>query len=264
MVLVSFSRKGRGLATPAAAAFSSGGEWGKYRMSDRIRLHQLVIENGLPISPYVWRARYALAHKGLAVEEVPALFSDIPAIAGGGFKTVPVIQHGDRAVGDSFAIADYLDKAFPETPLFASAGERAAASFFDNWYFQAVMRPLFLSYVLDIHDKMPASQRAYFRKTREARLGGVTLEAAVAGREARLPAFREGLAPMRATLAAQPWLGGASPNYLDYIGVGGFLWAAGVASIPPLAPDDPLLGWLDRARDLYSGLGRDPRQVALS
>ena len=34
----------------------------------KIRLYELVLENGRSASPYVWRIRYALAHKGLPCE----------------------------------------------------------------------------------------------------------------------------------------------------------------------------------------------------
>lgn len=233
-------------------------------MSKPIKLYQLVIANGLAISPYVWRIQYALAHKGLAMEAVPLGFAAIAAAPVDGLKTVPIIEDGGRVVGDSWAIADYLDAAYPERPLFASPGERALAAFFEAWFQGQVMRRLFGLYVLDIHDQAKPEDRPYFRQSREARFHGVTLEAYVAGREARLPELRETLQPMRTSLAGRPWLGGETPNYADYIALGGFLWIAGVATLPPLAKDDPLLGWLERGRDLYDGLGRDSRQHPLA
>jgi hypothetical protein len=61
-------------------------------MSDtQVRLYELVLENGLSASPYVWRIRYALAHKGLSFESMPIGFTEIPEVFGGRFKTVPVI-----------------------------------------------------------------------------------------------------------------------------------------------------------------------------
>ena len=233
-------------------------------MTAPIKLYQLVIANGLAISPYVWRIQYALAHKGLPAELVPLGFAAIAGAPVGGFKTVPIIEDGARVVCDSWAIADYLDAAYPEHPLFASPGERALAAFFESWFQGQVARRMFGLYVLDIHDQAAPEDQPYFRQSREARLRGVTLEAYVAGREARLPELREALQPMRTTLAGRPWLGGETPNYADYIGLGGFLWGAGVATLPPLAKDDPLLDWLERGRALYDGLGRDPRQHPLA
>lgn len=228
-------------------------------MGGTIKLYELVIENGCPISPYVWRTAFALAHKGLSRESIPVGFCDIPAIAGGGYKTVPIIEDGATVICDSWAIADYLDQTYPDRPLFASASERSLAEFFDNWFLLDVMRRMFGLYVLDIHDQARPEDQDYFRRSREGFLNGAPLETIVSDRESRVPALREALAPLRMALSSRPWIGGAQPGYADYIALGGFLWAASVATLPPLANDDPLLDWLNRGFDLYGGLGRDPR-----
>jgi hypothetical protein len=59
-----------------------------------IKLYELVLENGRSSSPYVWRVRYALAHKGLPFELVPLGFVDIPKTFKGACKTVPVMSCG--------------------------------------------------------------------------------------------------------------------------------------------------------------------------
>jgi glutathione S-transferase len=229
-----------------------------------MRLYELVVEDGCPISPFVWRVKYALAHKELEFEVSPVSFHEIRKIGGGRFKTVPVVQDGDHWVGDSWAIAEDLDKRFPDLPLFATPAERSLAGFFDHWFTQAVLRRMFGLYVLDIHDRVRPEERDYFRASREAIFRGQTLEAVVAGREERLPALREALQPLRAAVAERPWLSGDEPGYADYIALGGFLWAAGVNTLPPLTLDDPLVAWIERGFDLYGGLGRDPRMRPLA
>ena len=61
-------------------------------VAGKIRLYELVLDNGRSASPYVWRIRYALAHKGLPCELVPVGFTEIPAIFGDRFKTLPVLE----------------------------------------------------------------------------------------------------------------------------------------------------------------------------
>jgi hypothetical protein len=56
---------------------------------DKTRLYELVLDNGCPVSPYVWRIRYALAHKGLSCETVPLGFTEISRAFSDRFKTVP-------------------------------------------------------------------------------------------------------------------------------------------------------------------------------
>jgi glutathione S-transferase len=229
-----------------------------------IRLYELVIANGRSSSPYVWRIRYALAHKGLSFDSVPVGFTEIPTALKGRSKTVPVIEHDGAMVADSWNIAEYLDRAFAQRPaLFSSPAENAMVRLFDTWQQWEIMRKLFRIYVLDIHNAARPQDRAYFRQSRETRLHGRTLEETTANREAALPAAREALTPLRTQLARSPFLGGSTPNYADYIALGDFHWVASVATVPLLAADDPLRAWIERGFDLYGGIGRDPRMKAL-
>jgi glutathione S-transferase len=231
---------------------------------NKTRLYELVLDNGCSISPYVWRIRYALAHKGVPYESVPLGFTEIPTAFGGRFKTVPVIEHGGTTLAESWDIAEYLDRALPGQPaLFAGPAEQAMVRLTDAWFSAEVLRKMFGVYVLDIHNAVRPEDRPYFRRTREQRLKGQTLEAFTADRESRLPALRDSLMPLRAHLKRFPYLGGSAPNYADYIALGAFLWVAGVSTLPLLAHDDTLRSWIDRGFDLYGGLGRDPRQKTL-
>jgi glutathione S-transferase len=224
-----------------------------------IRLYELVLGNGRSSSPYVWRIRYALAHKGLEYERVPVGFTEIRAVFGDRFKTLPVLRDGDSLVGDSWDIAVHLDRAHPDRPaLFSNPAEYATVRLCEEWQAAVLMRQLFRLYALDIHDAARPQDRAYFRESRESRLKGQTLEQFTADRESRLSAAREALTPWRKQLARFPFLGGNAPNYADYVALGAFQWVASVGTLPLLAADDSLRGWLDRGFDLYGGIGRDP------
>ena len=230
----------------------------------KTRLYELVLENGRSASPYVWRIRYALAHKGVPCEAVPVGFTDIPKVLGGRFKTVPIIAHGDTVLAESWDIAEYLDRAFPAAPaLFSGPAELAMVRLTDAWFTSEIVRKMFGVYVLDVHNAARPEDRAYFRRTREERLKGATLEEFTADRASRLPALRDSLTPLRAHLARYPYLGGNTPNYADYIALGAFLWVAGVSTLPLLARNDTLRTWIDRGFDLYGGLARDARLKAL-
>jgi glutathione S-transferase len=229
-------------------------------MEDKIRLYELVTQNGRSVSPYVWRIRYSLAHKGLPFESVPLGFSAIATQFGGRFKTVPVIEHGATIMAESWDIVEYLDHVFPDRPLlFGSAGERATLRLLENWIGAEILRPMFRIYALDILNAARPEDRPYFRSSRESWLKGVTLEEFTADRASRLPKFREGLLPLRAHLARFPFLGGGTPNYADYMVLGLFQWVGTVSTLPLLAKDDDALrAWLDRGFDLYGGIGRAP------
>ncbi len=230
-----------------------------------IRLYELALQNGRSASPFVWRIRYALAHKGLPFESTYVGFTEIPACCGGRFKTVPILECGDTAMAESWDIARYLDTAYPDTPLlFSSAAELAMVRLVDEWFTAEVLRKMFRMYILDVHNAARPEDQPYFRESRETRfLHGKTLEAFTADRVSRLPALRDALNPLRAHLKSHAFMGGAAPNFADYIVLGAFIWAASVGTVTMLAADDSLRDYVERGLDLYGGMARDPRMHAL-
>jgi glutathione S-transferase len=207
-------------------------------------------------SPFCWRTRMALAHKGLDVETVPWRFTEKDKLPQPNAGRVPVIVDGNKVVNDSAAIADYLEERYPDHPsLFACESGRALTRFVADWT-ETVLHPgIIRLVVLDIHRHVHPQDKAYFRRSREERFGA-TLEDFVAGREARLPAFRASLAPLRRTLEAQDFLGGAAPLYADYVVFGAFQWARAISDFELLDAADPVAGWRERMLDLYGGLAR--------
>ena len=74
-------------------------------------------------SPYCWRTKLALMHKGLPFDTIPWRFTDKDVIAFSGQGRVPVLVDGDRVVFDSWTIANYLEDAYPDRPsLFGGDG----------------------------------------------------------------------------------------------------------------------------------------------
>lgn len=101
--------------------------------------------------------------------------------------------------------------------------------------------------VIDIFAHLDQKDRAYFRETREQRLGA-KLETISADRETNVLAFRKTLEPIRTVIAAQPYLGGKMPAYADYAVFGCFQWARCISSFPLLLEDDPISTWRRGAR----------------
>ena len=227
-----------------------------------ITLYDLDVTGGRRPSPFCWRAKFALAHKRLAWDEVPVGFTekDKIAFAGEGTRTVPILvdqAQGGRVVKDSWDIAEYLDEAYVDGPaLLGGERGRAFARFVAAWTNVTLHGALFPLVVADIHAAAHAQDKAYFRDSREKRLG-TTLEAAqAAAREQRIPALRATLEPLRQQLRDQPFISGAAPAYPDYTVMGAFMWARTICALPLLAEDDPLHAWIDRMLGLFDGMGR--------
>src|ERR1700712_1363418 len=209
-----------------------------------------------PFSPYCWRTRMALAHKGLSAQTIPWCFTEKDAIAPHGSEKVPVLLDGDTSIVDSGTIANYLEDQYPDRPsLFGGEGGRAMGRMLNWWGDVTVIGGMFPMIVADIPAHLKPVDAAYFRKSREARLGK-PLEEAVAGRDKTVEGFRRSLDPLRLTLKTQPYLGGEAPNYADFIVFGPFQWARVVSPFKLLGEDDPVYGWRERLLDAFDGMAR--------
>ena len=212
-----------------------------------------------PFSPFCWRTRMALAHKGLAVETVPWRFTEKDKLPAPNEGRVPVIVDGSTVVHDSSAIAEYLERQYPERPsLFNGDAARGLTRFVQNWTETVLQVGLFRLVLLDIHRHIGPADQEYFRQSREARFG-MTLEEMVKDREARLPAFRASLDPLRRTVERQDFVAGAAPGYADYIVFGAFQWARSISEFELLAADDPVAAWRGRILGLHGGIARQTR-----
>ncbi len=207
-------------------------------------------------SPFCWRTRMALAHKDIEAETIPWRFTEKDAIAPHQSDKVPVFLDGDTSVADSWAIANYLEDTYPDLPsLFGGEGGRAMGRMLNWWGDTVVVGGIFPMVVKDIYDHLRPADQPYFRKTREARLGK-TLEEAGVNRDEMVEGFRNALNPMRLTLKTQPFIGGASPNYADYIVFGPFQWARAISPFKLLQEDDPVYAWREKLLDAFGGMAR--------
>jgi len=222
-----------------------------------ILLYELVGDDpSRPFSPHCWKAAMALAHKGLDFQSMPTTFTGVPSVEEGMSKIVPVIRDGHKVVADSFDIALYLDEAYPDRPtLFGGEGGQAMARFIERWSQLTIHPYLGAAALTDIHAGLGPLDKDYFRESREKRYGK-KLEDVSADREVGLVAFRTSLEPLRSMLSYQPFIGGQSPLFADYIVFGAFQWVRVVSPFQTLADGDPVADWFGRCLDLHGGLGR--------
>jgi glutathione S-transferase len=204
-------------------------------------------------SPYCWRTRLALAHKGLTAEGLPWRFTEKARLQFAASERVPVLVDGATTVADSWRIAVYLDEAYPDRPRLLG-GTPAHVRFLNAWADGTLHGPIARCIVADIHAILAPQDQPYFRASRE-RAFGKTLEAVVAARDGEgVAVFRATLAPVRAVLRDQAWLGGEAPDYADYIVLGSLQWPRCASRFELLAADDPVAAWQARGLELFDGL----------
>jgi glutathione S-transferase len=214
----------------------------------------------LRFSPYCWRVRMALAHKGLEATTVAWRFHEKDSLPGApATPRVPVLVDGGKVLADSSTIALYLEDRYSHGPsLFGGAGGEAHARFILAWADSILMPALAPVVVPAVLPVLHPDDQGYFRASREARFGA-TLEQLEAERAGRLPTLRGILAPLRLTIAKQPFLGGDEPSYADYSVFGCFQWARCVGAHDLLAQDDPLSSWIGEMLELFDGLAAEAK-----
>jgi glutathione S-transferase len=221
-----------------------------------IELFELHGLNGRRYSLFSWRARMALAHKGLAFESRPVKVTDKAALAFSGQTKVPIVRDGATIVSDSWKIAEHLERSYPDRPsLFGGAGGHALARFVNAWADRQLVAAVVPCLMLDNVAAVEPDDAAHLRAGVE-KATGKTLEELAAGRGASLKAFARLLDPLRATLRSQAFLCGAGPGYADYIVFSVLQWARVASATPVLPADDALAPWFERLLDAHDGLAR--------
>lgn len=156
-------------------------------------------------SPWAWRAMLGLELKGLAYESKLLQFSkgehrrpEMLALNPRG--KVPVLVHGDTVVYESLAILAYLDRAFPEPPLFGATAQEAALVWRLVAEHDAYVAPLGMRAVRPFFIGDPAGVT---EKADDIRAAARDLHGELASLEARL--------------GDGPWLVGATPSAADAV-----------------------------------------------
>ena len=206
-------------------------------------------------SPFSWRARFALAHKGLEAAHVAVRFDEVDAIRRvSGQHMVPVLVDGDQIVSDSWRIASYLEAAYPDRPsLFGGSTGESLARFVNLWCDEALHPTIRRLVMPDFLECLHENDRAYFRRTREEALG-IRLDEIPKEWPRWQAAFDAALTPVRRLLAEQPFLSGEAPAYADYILFGTVQWFRLGIPRDLLSPDDPLVPWCQRMAGLFGGM----------
>ena len=222
-----------------------------------LTLYERLAREDRRISPYCWRTRLALAHKGLTPDVVAIRFTEADRIAFSGQGKVPVLVDGETVVFDSWTIACYLEDSYPDAPsLFDGPGGRQLARMLNHWV-DATLQPALAGILAPaLHDILEPVEQDYYRRTREE-IWGRMFEEMRADRNSYLAALPSVLEPLRLRLAEAPFVCGDAPAYGDYLVFGVFQWARCTDPQDILSEADaPVRAWRRRMLDLHDGLAR--------
>jgi glutathione S-transferase len=219
-------------------------------------MYERIGADGRRPSPFSWRIRYALAHKGVPVEFRTVRFADVETIkAQSGQHFVPIVTDGERVIHDSWNIACYLEDSFPDRPsLFAGSGGRGLARLVNHWSDIALGTAIRRLIAADFILCLDAGDRDYYRSSREAAFG-CALEEYCADRPRWIAEFAAVTAPLERTLSEQPYVAGAAPGYADYILFSVFQYARLGCPDEFLADGTALRRWRDGLAQAFDQLG---------
>jgi glutathione S-transferase len=219
-------------------------------------MYERIGDGGRRPSPFSWRIRYALAHKGVEPEFRHVRFADVETIRTlSGQHFVPIVTDGDRVIHDSWNIACYLEDQFPDRPtLFSGSGGRGVTRLVNHWadtvLGAAIRRLIAAEFILCLD----AGDRDYYRQSRETAFG-CTLEEYCADRPRWIAEFASVIAPLERTLSEQPYLGGETAGYADYVLFSMFQYARLGCPDEFLNEGTALRRWRDGLVQAFDGLG---------
>src|SRR6516164_4798187 len=181
-------------------------------------------------SPFSWRIRYALAHKGIDFDVHPVRFADVETIRRlSGQHLTPIIDDNGKVTHETWDIANYLEHRFPDRPsLFGGAAGKGMARFINLWS-DMQLGPLLRRVIYaDFPAILDPGDRAYFRSTRERDLG-MSLEDACADPERKLAAFSRPASRSSSRLPFNPTSAAALPPIPTTSPFQFFKWRASAA-----------------------------------
>ena len=212
------------------------------------------------MSPPCWLAKFALLHKGLEFETTPLRFTEKANHPDPDYGLLPVLDDHGSLVRDSAEIITYLEKKYPDNPLWRSDAERAASQFYQAFLGAHIYPPLVRMLFLRVHNALAPEDQAYFRKTREERIG-VSLEEFA--EDAAAPGeLTKALETLSSPLTAHSFFGGAAPNLSDYIVAAPMMWKRSVTSEDLFVTPPALAAWFERVLDLFDGHARKSPRAA--
>ena len=155
---------------------------------------------GSPISTYVRTARMALAEKGVSYD-LKDVWVDSPEIKQRHpFQKIPVLRHGDFELYETFAVARYIDEAFPGPALQPSDAKARARmtqwiSVHNSYCYPTLIGGIVLERV---------APKLLNRPSDEAKI------------KATLPDAQQRLDVLEKALGTTPYLAGIEPTLADY------------------------------------------------
>ncbi|KAF5341601.1 hypothetical protein D9758_014088 [Tetrapyrgos nigripes] len=210
---------------------------------------------------FALRIRLALNYKGLPFETVWVEYPDVEATlkaagippttkwpdSGKPRYTLPAIVDPSTgtALADSLAIAEYLDKAYPDKPLLMPSNTRALQVAFEEAVPSSI-GPLFQFILIKLCDVVNPASEEYFRRTRASLFGKSVEDLVPKGESVKVEwkKVEDGFGKIAGWMKEDKFIMGDTASFADFV-IGAFLIMSKIAWGEDSQEWKDIAGWHD-------------------
>ena len=216
-----------------------------------LKLYDLSGKNDLRFSPACWTVKICLIHKQIKFETQPVRFSEKSKIEFSNQQLLPILQHKNGFVCDSWNILNWLNENYENKNIFVNASSKNFSYFLYHWTSKQLLPILFKIIAHEIPNVLEGEDIDYFIKTREERING-PITKFIPTISSSIKEFRKLITPIRKIIEINGFVSGKEPGIEDYIFFGNFKWVFSCSSCDLMDSKDPIYKWYKNILKLTS------------
>ena len=207
-----------------------------------LKLYDLSGKNDLRFSPSCWTVKICLIHKQIKFETEPVRFSEKNKIEFSNQQFLPILQHKNGFVCDSWHILNWLNENYENKKLFINTSSKNFSYFLYHWTAKQLLPILFKIIAHEIPNVLEGEDIDYFIRTREERING-PITKFTPTISSSIKEFKKLITPIRKIIEINGFVSGKEPGIEDYIFFGNFKWVYSCSSCDLLDTKDPVYKW---------------------
>ena len=207
-----------------------------------LKLYDLSGKNDLRFSPPCWAVKICLIHKQIQFETEPVRFSEKNKIKFSNQQFLPILQHKNGFVCDSWNILNWLNENYENKKLFVNTSSKNFSYFLYHWTAKQLLPILFKIIAHEIPNILEGEDIDYFIRTREERING-PITKFIPTISSSIKEFRKLISPIRKIIETNGFISGKTPGIEDYIFFGNFKWVYTCSTCDLLDNKVSILKW---------------------
>ena len=207
-----------------------------------LKLYDLSGKNDLRFSPPCWNIKLCLIQKNIRFTTIPIRFTDKNKIEFSKQKLVPILEHKDGFVTDSWNIINWLNENYPEKKIFVNNSSKNFSYFLYLWTSRQLLPSLFKIIAHEIPNVLEGDDIDYYLKTREERING-PITKFLPFITSSIEEFRKSIDPIRKLIINNGYISGKNPGIEDCIFFGNLKWVDVCSTCNLLDDKDPINKW---------------------